>query len=451
MVWTSAALAAPITGVRASVSDAKIRIVLDSSAPFVYKDSVNNNILNIVLSGSTVKTVVPAIKDNHIQDIRLDQLTKDSARLSIKVGKSCKYKIFSLSNPHRLVIDVFKFVTIRRDTKLDEGVVYSYRQEEWDGSQIQAHVIHVFPGASFELKGISAAGKYQGRGSLLQQARLRGALVAINTSYFDTQDNWIVGSTKLDGRIISGERLPRTAFTLTKGLPKILKDCRYTGTARLANGKLIQVDGINRGRIANDLVVYNEFYGPSTRTNQYGLEVKVDRNFSKILAVSNKGNMSIEPGTVVLSAHGNKQSLLAGCWVGGQIYFSETLGSKELDTADMVVGAGPMLLEQGQVRVRAKEENIPADIANGRAPRTAIGVRKDGTILLAVVDGRSVTSSGMTLTQLARYLQKFGAVEAVNMDGGGSSELIIKGTLRNNPSDGRERRVSMGLGLFKKS
>ena len=120
------------------------------------------------------------------------------------------------------------------------------------------------------------------------------------------------------------------------------------------------------------------------------------------------------------------------------------------DQAKLVITGGPMLLQNGKVCVRSVEENIPRDIAVGRAPRTAVGVKRDGTILLLVVDGRSFASSGMTLNELAQYFLRLGAINAVNFDGGGSSAMVVDGRLVNKPSDGKERRVSMGLGVFRK-
>ena len=109
-----------------------------------------------------------------------------------------------------------------------------------------------------------------------------------------------------------------------------------------------------------------------------------------------------------------------------------------------------MLVERGVVNVRSREESIAPDIAYGRAPRTGIGIKADGTVLLMVVDGRSRYSAGMSLNEFARYLKRFGAVSAVNLDGGGSSEMVLDGKIMNRPSDGSERPVSIGLGIFRK-
>ncbi|MFB4300787.1 phosphodiester glycosidase family protein [Actinomadura sp. NTSP31] len=93
--------------------------------------------------------------------------------------------------------------------------------------------------------------------------------------------------------------------------------------------------------------------------------------------------------------------------------------------------------------------------AAGPAPRTAAGVSRDGRHLyLAVVDGRSETSGGLTVAELASLLARAGASDGVNLDGGGSSAFVARGpgepaaTVRNVPSDGSERAVANGIGVF---
>jgi exopolysaccharide biosynthesis protein len=86
-------------------------------------------------------------------------------------------------------------------------------------------------------------------------------------------------------------------------------------------------------------------------------------------------------------------------------------------------------------------------------PRTAVGIDTDtGKVLLVVVDGRSESSTGYTLVQLARLMVRLGAEEALNLDGGGSSTMAVTPpggalTVANTPSDGQQRPVPEGLGL----
>ena len=244
------------------------------------------------------------------------------------------------------------------------------------------------------------------------------------------------------------DETPRSGYLQLDDRQQIIKDIAYRGTAQLPNGQRLEIKGMNRARIANDLVLFNSYYAPSTRTNQYGREVKLKNNH--VIAVSTAGNMTLEPGTVVLSGHGVNAAALASLRLGDYVPLTQTLGSNAADRAQVLVSGGPLLVEQGRVQVRAAEEQMAPDIARGRAPRTALGLKKDGTLLLLVIDGRSATSGGLTLEELAQYLVKLGTESAVNFDGGGSSEMVINGRIVNKPSDGRERYVSIGLGLFTK-
>ncbi len=81
-----------------------------------------------------------------------------------------------------------------------------------------------------------------------------------------------------------------------------------------------------------------------------------------------------------------------------------------------------------------------------RASRTAVGATANGKLLVVVVDGRQPGySRGMTLRELAELMQTLGAVNALNLDGGGSSTMVVNGLVANRPSDGRERSVSNAL------
>ncbi|WP_207924257.1 phosphodiester glycosidase family protein, partial [Actinomadura bangladeshensis] len=93
---------------------------------------------------------------------------------------------------------------------------------------------------------------------------------------------------------------------------------------------------------------------------------------------------------------------------------------------------------------------------NGPAPRTAAGVSRDGRrFYLLVADGRSERSGGLTVAELASLLDEVGADDAVNLDGGGSSTLVARApgaasvSVRNTPSDGTERAVANGIGVFR--
>ncbi|MGH2737032.1 MAG: phosphodiester glycosidase family protein [Actinomycetota bacterium] len=105
------------------------------------------------------------------------------------------------------------------------------------------------------------------------------------------------------------------------------------------------------------------------------------------------------------------------------------------------VGGNPTLLEDGRMVV--EKSNNPFFL---RHPRTGVGITRDERLLLVAVDGRRPRYSvGMRLREFARFFRTQGATWALNLDGGGSTTMIVRGRVINRPSDGPERPVSSAL------
>jgi exopolysaccharide biosynthesis protein len=118
-------------------------------------------------------------------------------------------------------------------------------------------------------------------------------------------------------------------------------------------------------------------------------------------------------------------------------------GSQWADAED-ILGAGPRLVTNGRVDVTdAREQMIPT-FRTDLHPRTAIGSLADGRVLLLTADGRRPPERvGLTLDQLAELFIELGARDAINLDGGGSTTMVVKGELVNFPTDATgERPVS---------
>ena len=113
------------------------------------------------------------------------------------------------------------------------------------------------------------------------------------------------------------------------------------------------------------------------------------------------------------------------------------------------LGGGPALVSNGEVRVATNQEVFFGTAIPYTHPRTAAGIAADGTLLLLLVDGRQRTSRGVRLEELAAMMVDIGAEEALNLDGGGSSSLVVNGKLLNSPAGrGKEREVMTAVGVF---
>jgi exopolysaccharide biosynthesis protein len=404
--------------------------------------------ITLDIDTAVTKKLQQAFNDASVTDVSVVKTGKKSSRLQINLKKPAQHKVIVLKKPNRLVIDVYRIQIVKVTKDLGNGLAYTFWQDDMSGLPVRIYALTLAPDSRYELRPFSGAGAVNGRGRLVKAVAANGARAAVNACYFDT-DGWVIGNCKWDGSFFGVDDTPRSAFIVDKeGKASIQKDLSYLGTVSLPDGRTLTIKGLNRQRITDDLVLFNRNYAGSTRTNEHGREVRVSKG--RATEVSAKGNMRLDRDSLVLSGHGANADALAHIRRGDRIAIAQTLGSRLADEARLVVGGGPLLVEKGVVNVRSREESMASDIAYGRAPRTGVGVTADGTVLLMVVDGRSQYSAGMSLKEFATYLKRFGAVSAVNLDGGGSSEMVLDGKIMNRPSDGSERPVSIGLGIFRK-
>lgn len=205
--------------------------------------------------------------------------------------------------------------------------------------------------------------------------------------------------------------------------------------------------GVNATRNTDQLILYNPYFGTSTGTNQYGTEVRVRPltpwivNDTVLCAIeevqTGAGGMALNPGEAVLSGHGLSSSMVLS-----RLAVSDTLRvvqklSPAVHRLTEMIGGYPKLVVGSSTNA----------FAAPREPRTAAGFSADsGTLYLFTVDGRQgELSVGMTFEELADFMILSGVGEGVNLDGGGSTTMIIRDEVMNSPSDGSERAVSNAL------
>jgi hypothetical protein len=171
------------------------------------------------------------------------------------------------------------------------------------------------------------------------------------------------------------------------------------------------------------------------------------------------GGSAIPTDGVVLAAYGARTVAVDSTADGDTLRI--TLGALPWPratsdaAASLLIGGWPRILRDGRsvaVRAPADEGTISRN-AEVRHPRTAVGVTRDRTTLLLVtVDGRSTASVGMTLVELAEFMQSLGAWDALNFDGGGSTTMVVGDRVVNTPSDRTgEREVGSALFIMKRS
>ncbi|MGV3509642.1 MAG: phosphodiester glycosidase family protein [Sphingobacteriaceae bacterium] len=231
----------------------------------------------------------------------------------------------------------------------------------------------------------------------------------------------------------------------------------YTVTANGVNQSFNQ---INRSRGTNQLVLYNRFKGASTGTNSSGTEVKivpVDGVGAwkangviqvKVLAKqSGVGNMSFASGEAVLSGHGTSKTFLDNNFnVNDVVTLNLNVIASGISNIKQLTGGLPRIVLNGTNYAAQGIINEGNALGTERHPRTAIGYTQDKSkIFMAVVDGRTTISAGMTFSEMADFMIYLGCYQSLNLDGGGSSTMVGNGDLKNAPSDGSERLVGSSI------
>ncbi len=332
--------------------------------------------------------------------------------------------------------------------ELEEAEGLEFRMVNRDG--IMAFAI-IADHEKYSLQPVLARGQVPGRTTVKAMSNSYNAIAAINASYFALSGE-ILGNTKIDGVVAGTTYFTRSTIGINADGTTIFGRTNYYGNITI-NGQSLSIGGVDCERGADSVVIYNVHQGKTTGTNDFGVEyIVVDGIVTEIF--NGKGNNTIPVNGYVVSAHGKAAELFKDTQIGDRVVFDESIidvdGKSDFDKAIHVIGAGPTLVKDGAIYVTVDAEKFPADIRVGRAPRSAVGVSKYGDYIFAVVDGRQAHSKGCTLQEWsAILLNDFGAVNAINLDGGGSTELVLKGDIVNSPSDGKERPVGDALILIK--
>ena len=303
---------------------------------------------------------------------------------------------------------------------------------------------------NYKVRPLMAGNRIQGCATLSQMSRNYNEIAMINANYF-AGDGSIIGILQIDNDIVGRGDYTRSAVGINADGSIVFGQVGYYGQFEI-NGEEFNISGVNCGRPKDAVILYTNKFGASTNTNNYGVEIIV-RNGIITQVIRGKGNNYIPSDGYIISANGDSKKLFEGVAAGDFVNLQQGISdsSGNFRNAVHIVGVGPRLVRNGQIYVTADEEYFPADIRVGRAPRSAFGVTKYGDYIFAVVDGRQSHSRGCTLQEWADILiNQFGAVDAINLDGGGSSELIVKDSIVNSPSDGRERAVGSALMIIQK-
>lgn len=343
------------------------------------------------------------------------------------------------------------------------GSGISYRNEKIAEGPLSVHIVRVDRSRS-DL----SLGTTLGRGSVLDLSVLSDQVkalqipgmkpvVAINGDFFRTDREAYAGDPLgfqvMQGELVSSGYTNRPSFWIdAQGRPQIgLVESVFEVT--LPGGAKFPFQ-INEERVRGSVRLYTPRLGASTKTSG-GREILLEADGAeawlplrpgqsyrcRVKDFRNDGNTPLPAGIAVLSVD---PSLLSGFPVvkRGDVIQLSTRTVPDTAGASVAIGGGPTLVRGGKLGAYVGR--------NDRHPRSAIGWNDTHWIFVEVDGRQSNLSVGMTLPELAEYMRKLGATEAMNLDGGGSATLWLYGQVVNSPCYGHERSTANGLVVLRK-
>ena len=324
---------------------------------------------------------------------------------------------------------------------------------------ISVQLLRLDPGR-VDLRLVLAQDTVLGLETVPDRALRSGAAAAVNAGFF-LPTGEPAGLLKIGGEVVSDIASHRGAVALVPGgfsrKPRLLFDqVSASVVVDLGSGKRLRqlsVDAVDTVRAPAALVLFTPRFWTDTRTAcDGGSEFIFEGHPLSLTERRDAGCTSAIPrdGGVLSAGPGVPTERLAGLTVGTRVrartVYRTLNGTKPADweAAPDIVGGVGLLATAGRLVKDWGPEKPRDGFTTERHPRTVIGTAGDGRLWLIAVDGRNKTLSlGMSFAELQTLVTRVGLVDALNLDGGGSTTMVVKGAVVNHPSDPTgPRRVS---------
>lgn len=378
----------------------------------------------------------------------------DQATLQVTIPAGLRLQVFSLPNPNRLVIDLRPDAMIEKDIFWAPGIRWRQKYvkiEDYSFPVVWLEIEPRTPGLS--LRPIWANPQTQtGTAPLIETAQLWQASAAINAGFFNRNNQLPLGAIRRDGRWFSGPILNRGVIGWNDSGQFKIGRLSLTESLITSTGERLPILFINSGYVQAGISRYTPEWG-TTYTPLTDNEIIILVENNQIIAQQPAGSAGqqsfpIPANGYLLTLRSQNTTAAANLLsIGSAVQIESRTVPDEFSNYPQILGAGPLLVQNRQIVLDAKTEQFSDAFSQQAAVRSAIATTPTGTIIIAAIHNR-VGGRGPTLTETAQLMQKLGASDALNLDGGSSTGLYLGGFLLDR-SAYTAARVHNGLGIFR--
>ncbi len=385
--------------------------------------SIFGIVMNLFIAGIFVATqsvFMPIMANDLFAKVSVPVLDTGQAQVKIMREISSEVKLRAFDEdirqkyPNAVIVDV------------DTGIKHIQMTNYYDGRPVKINVVEVNPKVAkdYTLVPVLASDTLANKRTISSIAENTNSIIALNGTYFKPQTGVPLGTLMINQKLYTGPIYDRVAMGIFDDGYDV---ARIQLNASFGAGKnIVKVDNINQPRMLSTYILaYTSDWGNiAAPTPKYGLQLAVSGN--KITQISTSSLQIPKDGYVIAGP----ASLLDKFKVGDKVKLDITT-IPEWKNVKHIISGGPYLVKNGEVFVDMTEQKLAS--IGGKNPRSAIGYTADNNLILVAVDGREGHSVGMTLMQLANFMKSAGCVNAINLDGGGSTVMYVDGKVVNNP------------------
>ena len=339
-----------------------------------------------------------------------------------------QWEQLSLSNPARLVLDRKSAPLAKRATAvvpgIKSGLQLEQRQLGLGHRRFLVSFVRFNPATGPMALVPLSRRNMVGLGSLWHLARAQGAVAALNGGFFNRISALPLGGLRDQGQWLSGPILDRGAIAWNSGeLPEFGR-VRLKSWIHTNNGSKLPLNALNSGYAQKGLAQYNALWGPRYRAitgGEHGVILNADQVSRTLSPKQLKAGVPLHRGQTLIVARGGSTLPLKP---GDTVNLERQITPQSFEPKSFLIQAGPLLLNRGALVLNGKAERFSAPFMRQQAPRSVVA--SDGQQLwLLAVQGRG--NRGPTLRETAKLMQKLGLKQALNLDGGSSTRLMVSG------------------------
>ena len=287
-------------------------------------------------------------------------------------------------------------------------------------------------------------------------------VAAVNGGFFSFETGWPIHNQVANGKPVLGIPTLKSAVAFTEGKKVFIDRVSFSGSIIDKNGSSLAINESNTNRSSGKTILYTSYEGTATGTDGNGAEAAVqiltlplamNDTLRAIVTQKSSGNTAIPPeGFVISGGSGTPASFITnnlaiGDTVKLYLAYNPVSTASVRRLTQLISGNGHLIRGGVAYPALGDYDQSGSGFNDIRNPRTFVGTNADTTkVYLCTVDGRQTSSLGMTFTEMANFLVTIGVTNALNLDGGGSTTMVVRGVVVNSPSDpGGERSVANSL------